>query len=181
VHLIFRTLAFFIGRRPTPLGSGDVSRVRFRVLPTDLDVMGHMNNGVYLSIMDLGRMDLLRRIGAWKKMMAAGILPVIANETITFRKSLRLWSLFTIESRIIGYDDKALYLKHRAVVDGEIYAEATMRARFTKRTGGTATIAEWAAVTGVDVSTLKPLDWIDRWTADVALPPTKAPAPSTWD
>ncbi len=47
----------------------------FRVLPTDLDVLGHMNNGVYLSIMDLGRMDLLQRSGIWSRLFGAGIFP----------------------------------------------------------------------------------------------------------
>jgi YbgC/YbaW family acyl-CoA thioester hydrolase len=180
VHLIFRTILVVLGRAGRPLPADGVSSTTFRVLPTDLDVMGHMNNGMYFSIMDLGRTDLLRRIGAWKKMVSTGILPVIANETITFRKSLRSWMRFTIETRIIGFDEKAMYFEQRVVVDREIYARATMRARFTKRTGGTATIAEWADATGIDVSRRLSEEWIDRWSRDVALPPTKAPAPSDW-
>ena len=46
-------------RRGERLDTWDVGRIRLRVLPTDLDVLGHMNNGVYLSIFDLGRFDLL--------------------------------------------------------------------------------------------------------------------------
>jgi len=60
-------------RRASPLGSTDVGRMTFRVVPTDLDVLGHMNNGVYFSLMDLGRIDLMIRTGAWKRLTALGI------------------------------------------------------------------------------------------------------------
>jgi acyl-CoA thioesterase FadM len=179
VHLIFRTLLTFLRRRP-PLGITDVGSVDLHVLPTDLDFAGHMNNGVYLSIMDLGRIDLFVRAGVWWKILRAGISPVMANETITFRKSLKLWTRFSIESRVIGVDAKALYMEHRAVVRGEIYAAATMRVRFVKKTGGTATMDEVAAATGIDLVALPPAPWIDRWSADVALPPARGAAPSEW-
>src|SRR4051794_6150377 len=119
--MIFRTLLHMLrSRRRPPVQVHDVGTVTFRVLPTDLDVLGHMNNGVYFSIMDLGRMDLLIRSGAWKKMRDRGFYPVMANETITFRKSLQPWQRFDVESRIVGYDAKAVYVEQRFVVNGEI-------------------------------------------------------------
>ena len=39
----------------------DVHAIWFRVLPNDLDSNLHMNNGRYLTIMDLGRTDALLR------------------------------------------------------------------------------------------------------------------------
>ena len=41
----------------------DTSVLHFHVLPNDLDLHRHMNNGRYLSIMDLGRADLMLRTG----------------------------------------------------------------------------------------------------------------------
>ena len=35
----------------------------FRVRPWEIDVFGHMNNGRYLQIMDLARVDWMRRCG----------------------------------------------------------------------------------------------------------------------
>ena len=176
---MFRTLLWWLRKPGPPLDSHDVGRLTFRVLPTDVDVMGHMNNGMYLSIMDLGRMDLLKRRGAWTKMVAAGVLPVMANATITYRKSLLPWKKFSIETRIVGVDAKAVYMEQRVVIDGEIYAQAMLRGRFIKKSGGTATIDEVAKVTGLDLD-IAPAEWVRRWVDDTALPATKAPAPSTW-
>ena len=41
----------------------DVSVLGLRVLPNDLDLSLHMNNGRYLTVMDLGRLDLILRSG----------------------------------------------------------------------------------------------------------------------
>ncbi|MEP6480335.1 MAG: acyl-CoA thioesterase, partial [Rhodoglobus sp.] len=170
-----------LSRRRSAVDVHDVGRVAFRVLPTDLDVLGHMNNGIYFSIMDLGRMDLLIRSGAWSKMRERGYYPVMANETITFRKSLQPWQRFEVESKIVGYDAKGVYAQQRFVVGGEIFAEAMTRGRFLKKGGGTVSIAEISDFLGVDVSNLTPPAWVATWNANVALPNTRQPAPSTWD
>ncbi|MBC7402698.1 MAG: thioesterase family protein [Microbacteriaceae bacterium] len=181
MHLIFRTFLVWLRRNGPRLDPHDVGRMTFRVLPTDLDVLGHMNNGVYLSIMDLGRMDLLQRCGVWSRLLAAGIFPVMADETISFRRSLMPWQRFTLETRIVGYDAKAVYVEQRAVVTGEIYARATTRGRFVRKTGGTVGTAELAALAGIDISGHVLPEWVARWAADVALPAARAAAPSEWD
>lgn len=179
--MIFRTLLMFLRspRRPK-LAAHDVAVLPLRVLPTDLDILGHMNNGVYLSLMDLGRTDLMIRAGIWPKLRARGMYPVMVSETITFRKSLQPWQKVDLETRLVGYDEKAVYCEQRFVRDGEIYASAMTRARFLTK-AGPVTLADLSDVTGVDVTALKPPAWAQRWAAEVALPATRAAAPSTWD
>src|SRR3546814_18128186 len=95
-----------------------------------------MNNGRYLSVFDLGRWDLLVRTGLADSMRENGWYPVVSSETVTFRKSLNLWQRFDLETRLLGHDDRALYLAHRAVLRGEIYARALLRTRMPNRGGG---------------------------------------------
>ena len=52
-------------RRRGTLEPTAVGRVRVRTLPADIDLLGHMNNGRYASLFDLGRFDLLIRTGIW--------------------------------------------------------------------------------------------------------------------
>lgn len=79
---------WFVAPRGKRLGFGDVSRSRFRVWPTDLDVLRHMNNGKYLSLMDVARFDLMQRTGTWRVFQEEGWYPVVVNQTISYRKSL---------------------------------------------------------------------------------------------
>ncbi|MFB8388065.1 thioesterase family protein [Microbacterium sp. NPDC055910] len=157
-----------------------VGRVRVRTLPTDLDLLGHMNNGRYPSLFDLGRFDLLVRTGMWDLLREKRWYAVVASSTITFRKSLELWQRFTVESRLLGHDEKSTYLVHRAVVDGEIYAEMIVRARFLRRGGGIVPLEELfqALHKPDDLPGLEP--WVTDWAAASVLPSTKAPAPSIW-
>ena len=181
MHLLFRTILHMLrSRRASALDATAVGSIRLRVMPTDLDVLGHMNNGVYLSIMDLGRMDLMVRSGAWKRLRSLGMYPVMANETISFRKSLQPWQRFDLETRIVGIDERAVYCEQRFVVDGEIFAKGFIRGRFLKRSGGVVSIAELSDAIGIDVTGFSPPEWMDEWGAHVALPATKAPAPNDW-
>jgi acyl-CoA thioesterase FadM len=185
VNVWWRTLltlmrARVLYRRHGALPPDTVGRLRLRTLPTDIDLLGHMNNGRYASLFDLGRFDLLTRTGIWQAMNERGWYGVVASETVSFRKSLQLWQRFTVETRIIGHDDKAVYQMHRAVVDGEVYAEMVLRVRFLRRAGGIVPMEElFAALHRPD--TLAPLpQWIVDWAAASALPSTRAEAPSIW-
>ena len=167
-------------RRFGRLAPTGIGRVRLTTLPTDIDLLQHMNNGRYLSLFDLGRWDLLVRTGLWDVMKARSWYAVVSSETVTFRKSLNLWQRFDVESRMIGHDDKAIYLEHRAVVDGEVYARAIIRARMMKRSGGTLSHEELFAAVGRPEGLPEVDEWVHEWAAASALPPTRAEAPSIW-
>lgn len=186
MNVIWRTLLVMLSarrrvRRHGPLGPTEIGRVRLTTLPTDIDLLMHMNNGRYLSLFDLGRWDLLVRTGLWDVMKDRGWYAVVSSETVTFRKSLNLWQRFDVESRMIGHDDKAIYLEHRAVVDGEVYARAIIRARMMKRSGGTLAHDELFAAVGRPEGLPEVDDWVHEWAAASALPPTRAEAPSIWN
>ncbi|MBN9158851.1 MULTISPECIES: acyl-CoA thioesterase [unclassified Microbacterium] len=185
MNVIWRTLLVVLSarrraRRGRTLAPTAVGRIRLTTLPTDLDILRHMNNGRYLSLFDLGRWDLLIRTGLFDAMKERGWYAVVSSETVTFRKSLELWQRFDIESRFIGHDDKALFMEHRAVVDGEVYARVIVRARMLRRTGGTVSHEEFFGALGRPEDVPGVEDWIHDWAAASALPPTKAPAPSVW-
>ena len=173
-------LRMWRSRRAARLSMLEVSRIRMRVLPNDLDILGHMNNGVYFSYMDLGRMDLVIRAGAWDLFSKLGWLPVAASETLSFRRSMRAWQLFELQTRIIGYDDKAVYMEQRFVVDGEIYAQGVVRGRFVRKTGGTVTMDELGEVLGIDPTGFPPPEWLATWAEDAGLPPSRSSFRSDW-
>ena len=63
VNVWWRTLltiwrAKVLLRRNGLISPRSVGRVRLRTLPTDIDLLMHMNNGRYASLFDLGRFDL---------------------------------------------------------------------------------------------------------------------------
>jgi YbgC/YbaW family acyl-CoA thioester hydrolase len=181
MHLLLRTLLMlFRSRRRRPLAVWDPASLPLRVLPTDIDIAMHVNNGMYLSLMDLGRFDLMVRSGVWKRMRRRGWSPVVSAETISFRKSLQLWQEYTIETRIIGLDTKAIFFEQRMVADGEMYARAYIATRLVTKAGPVSQ-EDILAEFGAPPADLVLPEWIHEWRASSALPGSRTPAPHLWD
>jgi len=157
----------------------DESSLPLRVLPTDIDIAMHVNNGMYFSLMDLGRFDLMVRAGIWDRMRRRGWTPVVSGETIAFRKSLQLWQSYTIESRIIGLDSKAIYFEQRMVAGGEIYARAHIATRLVDK-GRPVSQEDILAEFGAPPASLDLPEWIHEWRENNALPGARKPAPHFW-
>ncbi|MBF4630948.1 acyl-CoA thioesterase [Clavibacter michiganensis subsp. phaseoli] len=151
-------------RRRGSLDVWDTARTTFRVLPTDLDALGHMNNGRYLSIMDLARLDLLLRSGAWERVRARGWYAVVAGQTITYRRSLTLGQRFAVESRILGTVDKWSCMEQTFRVGDEVVARAVVRTRFLRDAGGTVSAAEVDELAGPAPDGRRPPAWVEEWT-----------------
>lgn len=184
--MFWRTILHLIISRFGPsLDHFEVARTKFVTLPTDQGIPRHMNNGMYLSIMDIARLDLLQRNGVWKTIFARGWSPVVVSETMSFRKSLSLGQRFTVESRILGFDEKAVYIEQRFVRPDaagrpEMYAQGFVRGRFVKRTGGVVAIDTVLEAIGVAPDSTTVPQWLLEWSDDVTMPATRAPAPSLW-
>lgn len=192
MHMLPRTLwhNWFVGRKASKLGFTDVSRSAFRVWPTDLDILRHMNNGKYLSIMDVARFDLIQRNGVLDVFSREGWYPVVVGQTISYRKSLNPWKKFTIESRILGFDEQAVYMEQRFVrpaprssgIAGrpEIYARAFVRARILRRAGGVVPVEEIIEKTGADPAQFSVPESVLAWGEATKLASTRTDAPSDW-
>lgn len=135
----------------------------FRVLPNDLDALLHVNNGVYLTLMDLGRTDLLLRSDAFHAVRKKGWYPVLAAETIRFKRSLKLFQKFIIRTSVIGWDERSFYLEQKFISNGKLIAKAVVDARFLKKSGGNVTPAELLAYLNIDQNPPGMPEWVTTW------------------
>lgn len=138
----------------------------FRVAPTDLDVLRHVNNGVYFSLQDLARTDFIIRAGFAALLKRNGWYPVIVAETLRFRKSLELFDAFEIRTKILAWDDKTFFLEHRFFRGPEMVAQGFVRARFLKKEGGTVAPATLLDAVGHGGTTSPPMpESLHQWAA----------------
>lgn len=169
MNLFVRLLALMIRIRfRRRISIWDTARTPFRVNPLDLDVLMHMNNGRYLSILDLGRMDLMLRSGFWKVTQERGWYPVVAGEGITFRKSLELWQKFEVRTKVLGIDEAWVYMEQSFIRGDVLIADAIVRARFLKKTGGSVTSEELIEAVGGAPAHIELPQWVKDWTRDSA-------------
>lgn len=156
-------LLFFTYRKKPVVPALGPCRTGFWVVPTDLDLLMHMNNGVYLTLMDIGRMDLMLRSGLYSKLKPLGWYPVITGSTMRFKRSLKLFQRFDIVTEVIGWDEKAVLLGQSFYRGEELVAEGVVVSRFLKRKGGSVSTKELMDAIGhADASPVLP-EWVEHW------------------
>jgi acyl-CoA thioesterase FadM len=99
-----------------PLSVLDEDRIRMRVWPNDIDLNLHMNNARYLSVMDYARTHLLARTGLLQHIVRSRWQPLVGAVWMTYRRSLPLFSVFTLASRLVCWDDRWFYIEQTFTV-----------------------------------------------------------------
>ncbi|XP_069847609.1 protein THEM6 [Dipodomys merriami] len=100
-----------------------------RVLPSDLDLLLHMNNARYLREADVARAAHLARCGVLGALGRLGARGVLAASCARYRRPLRLFEPFEVRTRLLGWDDRAFYLEARFVSLRDGFVCALLRSR----------------------------------------------------
>ncbi len=111
----------------------DESVLRLRVWPTDMDLNLHLNDGRYVSLTGLGRLDLMSRTRLLRRAIKRGWYPVVGGIVIRYRREIKAFEKFTLHSRIAGWDERWFYFEHRFEKNGSVaalaYSRGVMRTR----------------------------------------------------
>ena len=117
----------------------DESLLRLRVWPTDMDLNFHLNDGRYMSLAGLARVDLMLRSGLLRRAFSRGWYPVVASAIVRYRREIKWMEKFELRSRMVGWDDKWVYFEHRFEKNGDLAAIAYARGVMRNRDGAVPT------------------------------------------
>jgi acyl-CoA thioesterase FadM len=174
MNRLFRLLWLALRSRWAPkcptLGPSTLS---MRVWPNDLDVFLHVNNGVYFTLCDLARVDLMLRSGT-SGVTAGPRRPfLVAAQTIQLHRPLRLFERFRIETRVLGWDEKAFFVEHRFFgnrprADGgdDRVALAVVEGRVFDAKAGPIAPPSVLAQLGLPPESSPLPEWVERWKND---------------
>jgi acyl-CoA thioesterase FadM len=122
-----RFLVCLIGARFRPrLEVGGESRLRFRVWPTECDA-SYLNHAALLSLMECGRVDMMVRFGFLTLARRRGWYLPLATLAVRFDRPLRRLERFELRSRIVYWDEVAIWIEHRAMRGDRCVATAMVR------------------------------------------------------
>ena len=163
--LIFRFLLTMLKSRfRSRIGPLDESVVRFTALPHDCDLNFHLNAGRYVSFMDIARIELIGRLRFIVPMLRRGWRPVAGGAVLRFRKQVLPFERFDIRSRVVGWDEKWIYVEHIAEKDGELRAIGHMRTVIRSKQG-TIPPAEVLAAMNLDIPSPPLPEFVAKWRA----------------
>lgn len=163
MHMLLRTLwGFLLKPFLKPRAPGEAHKISMRVWPTDIDVLWHVNNGMYFSYMDFGRWDMIFRNGLYGRVIKAGMYTVVAGEMIRFKRSIGLWKKFDLVTEPLGHDDKYFFMRQKFFVKGELMAVGLVKVRFVRRKGGSVPSSDILKLFPENLQS-QPINLGDRW------------------
>lgn len=105
--------------RPDPRRVSTLTR---RVWPRQVDLLGHMNQAAYAEVLEWGRLDLLLRSGAWARWRRLGVHPVVAEQRIVYRRELKPWTRFQVDTRAVAMRGRLVLFEGHLVVGDRVHA-----------------------------------------------------------
>jgi len=163
VNLIFRLIRVVILSLLRPrLYPLDPSSLQFRAWPLDLDINVHMTNSRYFALMDLGRTELIVRNGIAKQVFKHKWQPVVSGTTMRFKRAIKPFQKFSLETQALYWDDKGFYLEQRFVAKGKTLALGVVKAVFVGPEGIIPPEEVCRRVGADQTSPIMP-DWLSGW------------------
>ena len=139
--------------------------------PWDIDIWLELNNGRSLTLYDLGRIPLAKRVGLITALRKNRWSLTMAGSSVRWRARIRPFERFEMHSRCVGWDDKFVYLTQSMWKrDGRCASEILYRSAVTDRNGIVAPERLMAAMGRTEAAPPLP-EWVASWiTAEATRP-----------
>ena len=109
--------------------------INLMVLPQDIDPFMELNNGRYVTLLDLGRFGYSVNVNIKKFLKENQWSMTITGTYNNYRHRLRLFQRFQLKTRLMGYDEKWFYFFQKAVKNDKTYMASVVRFSFTSKNG----------------------------------------------
>jgi len=128
-----------------PIRMGEAIERRFRVLPNDLDINAHMNNGRYMTIVDLMIVEYFIRCGLFKVLLSRRWRPMLGGSIMHFRRGLKPFDVYTLRLKLVSWDERWNYMAFEFLREGRGAASGLCKGAVVGRDGFVGNTAVHAA------------------------------------
>lgn len=118
-----------------PMGIDETGIVHSHVGLLDIDVYSELNNGRTLTLLDLGRICFLQRIGLISAIRREGWSFAVAGGSLRFRHRIPFASRIKITTRLLGHDGRWFYFQHLIYCRKKPCFHALIRGAVTSKDG----------------------------------------------
>ncbi len=157
-------------RNAPRLGLFDTHVSHHMCLPQDIDPWMELNNGRTLTLYDLGRLPMARRMGFDRVGRDQGWGLTVAGASTRYRRRVRVFDRFEMRSRVVGWDARFLYMEQSMWRDAECTSHMLLRSAVASTSGIVPPAQVMRAMGLSDQSPALP-DWVQAWSAADALRP----------
>lgn len=130
--------------------------------PIDIDIFGELNNGRILTLYDLGRLVMGKRMGLMHALRKNRWGLTMAGASVRYRRRVRMFQRFTVKTCALGRDDRFLYLQQTMWRNGEATSSILYRSAITDKNGIVPPQKVAEALGHPDWNPELP-DWVKNW------------------
>lgn len=154
------------GERLGPLGLFEPHINEHICWPWDTDPWRELNNGRTLTLYDLGRVPMGRRMGLNKIMREEGFAMAVAGSAVRYRARVAAFQRLTMISRLLGWDGRFLYMEQTMWLKGACTSQLLVRTALTKR-GVKGIVPPQTLIDKISPGQTSPElgDWVKAWIA----------------
>ncbi len=110
-------------------------KINLIVLPQDIDPFMELNNGRYVTLLDLGRYSLGARVNMGSFLKRNKWSLTIVGTYNEYRHRLRLFQRFILQTKILGYDEKWFYFFQKVERNGKTHMASVVKFAYTSKKG----------------------------------------------
>ena len=156
------TKELYVSRNADPLPFTGTHVSYHRCWPWDLDLWLELNNGRTLTLFDLGRIPLARRVGLITALRKNSWGLTMAGVSVRYRRRVRVIDKVEIHSRAVGWDDRFIYIDQTMWKGDECTSQALYRTAVTNKNGIVMPIRVMEAMGNIVESPRLPT-WVKNW------------------
>lgn len=164
-------------RNAPPMALTDAHVSQHICWPWDLDPWNELNNGRTLTIYDLGRIPMGRRVGLDKVLRANGWGLTVAGNSTRYRRRVQAFDRLTMRTACVGWDARFIYIDQSLWKAGECTSQILVRSAFTSKAGILPPARVLAAMGQPETSPPLP-PWVQAWVDADSTRPWPPAAPS---
>ena len=161
---------YFVHRNASPIGILETHVSHHICWPWDIDIWMELNNGRTLTLYDLGRLVMGKRVGLLDMLKSQGWGLAMVGASVRYRRRVRMFERIEMHSRAVCWDERFLYIEQSMLVGDQTASHILYRAAVTDKNGIVPT-ERVASALGLDGPAPVTPDWISAWiTAEAERP-----------
>ena len=162
MYIYFRGIKLlFTARKDPSIGVWDEIQTPMIAWPSDIDIFFEVNNGRYLTLMDIGRFEYGIKIGLVDALKRRNWGLAVGGSSIRYRKRILLFQKFVVHTKLAAIDERWIYFQQVIKRHGKWHTAALLRTAVTDENGVVPT-REISKELGADWEYRMP-EWVQRW------------------
>lgn len=127
--------AFFKSKRQAKIAPTEKIVLPMKVGLSDMDMFGELNNGRFLTLLDMARTDFIIRANFLTPIREEGWSVMVGASYVRYRRRLKVFTKYELHTELLGFDGRWYYFLQETIKNNTVHFSALMRVAVFSKDG----------------------------------------------